>query len=266
MACLMASTRTQAQQLNKKLCAEFRAAPDLYVIDIAINTKQLRTDSGEEISFVDLVRANWPDKNVVVMDRKEYDRMKGVAKVFYISLLNFRVLKDGLEHSSMDGIAVKRGKWEGVSSNSLYWQSLNTDQIMQGVVPERMVIAVKSIAHMLKDPDDGSEREKYSYKAAGHKRVLKAKTLYIKESQVKDGLKKDLKKLYPYKLELVSNEQWAQALASKQEDVLVLELITGNRVAAVDIHDPVEERIIVSAYPFTGHISEVPKSFFKVFD
>src|SRR5690606_453208 len=114
IGCQLSFLTMEAQPLNKNMRAEFRAAPDLSVTDFANNTRQLTTSSGEVISFVDLVRKNWPEKNVVLIDRKEYDKMKGVGKVFYISLLSFRLMQDGSEHSSMDGIGVKRGKLDGV--------------------------------------------------------------------------------------------------------------------------------------------------------
>jgi hypothetical protein len=180
--------------------------------------------------------------------------------------MNFKVTKDNVDHGSIDGILVQRGKTGIDPSNTLYWQSLNTDEIMQGVLPERMAIVTYSIKEMLANPSDGSERGKYSYKGPGYETVLRSKTLYIRVKAVEENLRKDLKKLYPYKYELVSDEQWAQALASKQEGVLVLEVIQGDRYSAIDIHDPEEGRIIVSAYPFVGTHHNVPKAYFKVFN
>lgn len=259
--------KVNGQIIKVNLCEEFLEAKELYVFDNKANTSTFTTSGGEQKTFLKLVEENWSDKKIILVDSDVYDKKKIVKSLFHISISTFEVSKNGAQVSGIDGIILQKGKSGRDPKKTLYWMNINYKEISEGVLSERLNYAVKNMKMMLDNYEDKSFRNGYVYKKEGFEDLLKTNTLYFRKSNLKQELQSEsaLKRHYSNKCQIVSNEEWAEAVKIKKEGVLFIELIRGGRYTAIDIYTAKDGELIIASYGWISPMGNyiIDQRFFK---
>src|SRR5688572_1224830 len=84
----LATDKVQAE-IDKKLCKEFLAADELYLINTPFNTIKFTTGNGRTFTFEQLVQENWPSKKIITIDDKDFNDLKKRNQKFHITITNW---------------------------------------------------------------------------------------------------------------------------------------------------------------------------------
>ena len=241
-----------AQPLDKVLNKEFLEAKELYLLDTEMTSVSMATSDGRTFTFEELVRENWPGKKVIKITPSKYDQLRQKNKKFHIYLAVFTSQSGSIVHmtKAYDGILIQKGKVGNTSrSKYLYFLSVNMDEISKGILAERMIYAVRNLRDILNNYKDNDYRNSYLYKVKDYKEYLKSHTLYLRRSELyedKLNTRESISKLYPYDFEIVSDEEWMEAIMTKKENVLYLEHLGWGTSREVDVRTTQGELLITS--------------------
>jgi len=254
----------QAQDIDKKLCQEFLQSKNLYLIASNLNNKKLTTAKGESFTFAELVKSNFPDKKVITIDGDKYNKLEDLKYRFYIALTSFSVI-EGAMTSTTNGILVQKGHTGRHPKRALYWINVNSDEVFENILPERLKNSVESLKGIFVNIEDGSLHEKYSYKTEGYKDILSKGIVYFRRSNL--GSKYNsitaIKKYYSNKFKIVTYEEWANAIKDKTANILYLEKNGTGKYSAIDLYNAETGKLIIGTYPWIGTKFRYTSTFFK---
>lgn len=257
-----------AQEIKPDLCKKFNEAADLYVLKNEADLQELTTTAGDVISFEKLVRQDWPDKNIILMEEKAYNKLDDVKDKFFITLSDFSIERDrGLytSTSTITMVLLQEGKTGTDPKKTLAAIYLKLNEIEAGIVPERLAFAVASMKYQMSNPGSG-ERTKYSYKATDIKDQLDNNTLYIRKTDLTSRLQDEgaVRAIYHHPFKLVSDAEWAAAITGAQADIIYAEFMPGGEYAAIDVRNANTGRVVASSFPWIIRGNRlIEESFFK---
>jgi len=253
-----------SQGINPDVCKEFLNTSRIYLIENNANSKTLTTSSGQEFTFKDEVKKSWPDKEIIEIDAKEYNKLKDVNNAFHLSISTFTVESPKFT-SSISLIILQKGKTGRNPKKTAASININLLDILNGIVSERLIYGLTSLKELVANHDDGSFRTPYFYKKADYKNYLSQDTLYIIKSTLSSKLQneKSVKAVFPYKFRLVTEEEWKLAITEKREKVLFIEIIRAGHYTGIDVYSASSGRMIFGSYPWQGENRELTPDFFK---
>jgi len=255
-----------AQVLNERRCKAFRDSPQLYVLDRPINTQEVTTSTGEVITFLEVVKKTWPDKEVTYIDELEYEKLPDVRSLFFITL-DGQTRLESLERSvgnagmtstrtrlySFEYMVLQRGVTKLDKDRYVHVVYLDITGIFKGTVPERLEYAVSTMKEQTDLPFTGV-RDKHTYRSDDLSSILAQNTLYINENKLsekyRDGSR--LRKEYPYKFKIVPYLELMAIISRKEEGVLYIEEISFIDISAVHVRLASTGRLVYGGYPIYG--------------
>ncbi|MEO8734869.1 MAG: hypothetical protein ABI373_11110 [Flavobacteriales bacterium] len=254
MILVLVGIASNAQEMKLDLCKQFNEAKDLYVLDNQADRLELTTTAGNVISFEKLVRQDWPDKNVILMDEKEFKDLDDVKHQFFITLAQFNVEMDRgflTSTSSLSIVLLQQGKPGRNPKQTLVATYLKMNEIGAGIMPERLAYAVASVKDQTSEPESGV-RTTYNYRAADFQDQLDNNTVYIRKSDLSTRVPDEatVAAVYHHPFKLVSDEEWAAAISGAQPDIVYVEFIPGGDYAAIDVRNASTGKLVETSYPW----------------
>ncbi len=237
---------------SKKIVKEFNNSNKLYVLKSDYNNKKLHTYNEDEFSFIDLVRVTWNNKDIIEINENDYNDLNDIKNNFFISITNINVTKHSgsVVVASQNSIIIQKGKVvnnDPSPNKVIYLYPINIDEINKGILPNRMQYSVTNLKYLLDNYDDNSKRDITSYKSEGYKNILKENTLYVRESKINDKLKNldKLKKVYKYKIKLVNDYEWEEAVKTNKKGVVFIDYVSSNNY--VNIYNAYNGKLIIGS-------------------
>ncbi len=264
--------KISAQKAKMKTYQKYLDAKTLYVFNSEANTKKYTCDTGDEISFYELVKKAWHDKKIELISEEEYLNQNDVADNFHLTIFartiaveNNSTGTNSTITSVQHGIIIKQGKTELGEGRPITLLWLDYKGIQENILPERLEHGVNGLRLLLDNYKDEIHRSGGIHRVSGYENDLASHTLLVKRSLLHKSLFDidKLKSVYSYPIEIVSDEQWSEAIKSKKEGCLYIDHAQGGRFSSANIYTTKGGRLIITSYPWTGHKFQLDKKFFK---
>lgn len=262
------SNNVLSQEMRVSLCKEFLNSKEIYVINETQNTQIFNLSNDSTFTFEKLVRKNWPEKKVVLIDKKEYNKSNDVKSKFHLTISSYSTGSSSNNwQGSMDMIMVKKGKFGGLllkRQNILYGINIDFDGIRDNILTERLIFAVQSMKEILNNYNDESVRSRFIYKKESYQNDLKTDTLYLVKNTLNHALKNSeaITQIYPYNFKFVSDNELTQAIQERRENVLFIEIINSGDISGIDIYSVKEGRMIIGTMGWLNYLT-LDKQFFQ---
>lgn len=253
------------QELKKRVVEEFLAAPTLYVITSDAMKAEFDNPEGESVSLEALIREEFSDKEIVSISASDYNDLKTKDK-FHITLLSFNTVKQlnswqSVTRGSLPVLWIRQGKHDQRGFKPVNYMFID----LSGIAENNSLMRLKSVVSNLKfttDNYDEGDRDKYSYKASDAESIFSGNKLLIKRSDF-EGSPAKMDKHYSNDYELVSDEEWNEAVENASNGIIYLEVVPGGQYSAVHIRRASDGKLLYAAYPWINRASKVGADLFK---
>lgn len=234
---------------------EFFNVDELFLLDNEDNTLELTTSNGDKFTFEQLVRKTWPEKKIIKITREKYNLLDNIEERFYITIATRRIdvyliSNNRMTMGNIRRVEIERGKTEGLGV--LFYIAINWKDIKEGILSERLIYSVQNLKLMLDNYKDNSVRNRGFYRLGDYKKYLTSNTLYLRQSKLSTNLRTDkaLKKRYPYKFKIVSDEEWVEAIKNRTEGILYLDFVETDLYAtcAMYVYEAKSQKLILGKY------------------
>ena len=258
----------QALSIKRSLCEEFRNHDKIYIIDDDFNSKTFTSKKGEKFSFVSLVKKTWPKKEAILLSSKDYNKLDGVGQKFFITATIIKGVNYFKDSIRIGGAVVQKGSFGLSPFKVAVWINTNLDDIYKGILAERLIYAVQNAHDIIEGNPENYHNTLAYYKLNDLEDYLTENTLYIQKQKLSKKLLQNpekIKKLYPYKIKIVSEEEWREAITGRLNGVLFADLIDGyglDNKAVVQIFHANTGRLISNGYYVWARAEKLYDSYF----
>lgn len=261
-----------AQKGKIKAFEKYRISETLYVLKSDVTSSNFTSSDGKEISFLEEVKKNWPDKKVELISQDDYLALDDLENQFHLTYFK-RTIAVGESSaqstvtSEQHGLMLKNKSTELGEGKIIASLWMDYEGIKEGLLTERLIHSIMGVRKLVDEFDKKAYKIEKVIFMSNCEETISSKTLLVKQSLLPKKLTKEkLESIYDYKFEIVSDDKWEEAVSTRKDNCIYMDQATGGRFTSINVFTT-EGDLLINSYPWTGANFKTDKKFFQeIFD